>query len=46
MRLKTEDFGGAKMAIHFALFLAKNGLKSGSKFKKMAQKISDWLKWW
>ena len=45
-RLKTEDFL-TKMLKNLAfLFLAKNGQKSGSKFKKMAQKKSDWRKWW
>ena len=44
--LKTEDFL-TKMPKNLAfLFWAKNGQKSGSKFKKMAQKKSDWRKWW
>ena len=34
----TEDFLCEKMPQNLALFLAKNGQKSGSKFKKMAQK--------
>ena len=44
--LKTEDVL-TKMPKNLAfLFWAKNGQKSGSKFKKMAQKKSDWRKWW
>ena len=33
-----KDFFLRKMAKNLALFLVKNGKKSGSKFKKMAQK--------
>ena len=44
--LKTEDVL-TKMPKNLAiLFWAKNGQKSGTKFKKMAQKKSDWRKWW
>ena len=37
--LKTEDFFVKKIPQNLALVLAKNGLKSDSRFKKMAQKI-------
>ena len=44
--VKDRGLFFAKNAPKPGSFLAKNGKKSGSKLEKMAQKKSDWQKWW